>query len=287
MISRDDEDRIERTVRSVVAQRVPEPFEVIVVTSGSDRTGEIVRERFPEVTLIELDHPALPGEARNAGLAVARGDYVSFPGSHVELPPGSLAGRLRAHRDGWTMVTGTTRNGTSTPAGWAGYFLDNSSVLPGRPSEPLRVPPVHCSYEAAALRGVGGFPEDVRTGEDTLVNRRLFESGASAYRAADVALVHHNRSLGPVHLLRHHYRRGRGHVQVERRSAPAHRAEDRVRALLRGYVRDRVKRIDGNVHAWGGDLLSRYRRVRPLVVLAVAAAWIGGHVERRRPSVPA
>ena len=76
VIARDDEDRIERSVRAVVEQRTEQPFEVIVVTSGSDRTAEIVRERFPDVTLVELPHPALPGEARNAGLAIARGGHV-------------------------------------------------------------------------------------------------------------------------------------------------------------------------------------------------------------------
>ena len=47
VISRNDEDRIARTVSSVVGQYCREPFEVIVVTSGSDRTAEIVRKEFP------------------------------------------------------------------------------------------------------------------------------------------------------------------------------------------------------------------------------------------------
>ena len=178
VISRDDEDRIERAVGSVVGQVCPEPFEVIVVTSGSDATAAIVRRRFPDVRVVELDHPALPGEARNAGLRFARGEIASFPGSHVELMPGSLAARLRAHDQGWSMVTGTTRNGTDTAAGWAAYFLDNSSVLPDRPSEPLRTAPAHCSYEMDALLSVGGFPDDVRgrrghPGERDPLPRRL------------------------------------------------------------------------------------------------------------------
>ncbi|HEX3834064.1 MAG TPA: glycosyltransferase, partial [Solirubrobacteraceae bacterium] len=131
VISRDDENRIERAVGALVAQDCPEPFEIIVVTSGTDRTADIVRSRFPQVTLVELPRPALPGEARNAGLSVARGDYVTFPGSHIELPQGSLAARVRAHESGYPMVTGSTLNGTRTWAGWASYFIDHAAVLPG------------------------------------------------------------------------------------------------------------------------------------------------------------
>jgi glycosyltransferase involved in cell wall biosynthesis len=286
VISRDDEDRIGRAVGSVVGQRCHEPFEVIVVTSGTDRTAAVVRERFPGVRVVELDHPALPGEARNAGLRFARGDYVSFPGSHVELPPGSLAARIRAHDQGWTMVTGTTGNGNHSMVGWAAYFLDQSTVLPGRPSGQLGHPPAHCSYEAEALRRAGGFPDDVRAGEDTAVNDRLFRSGATAYRAADVPLVHHNRSRTVRHLVRHHYERGRAQVQFFRARGPGPRAERRSRDFLWAYPTRRLARIDGNVLAWGGELAPRYRRVRPLVRLGVLAAWFGAHVELRRPSRP-
>jgi glycosyltransferase involved in cell wall biosynthesis len=284
VISRDDEDRIERTVRSVVEQRCDLPFEVIVVTSGTDRTASIVRERFPQVRLVELDHPALPGEARNAGLRLARGAYVSFPGSHVELPPGSLAARIAAHEQGWTMVTGTTRNGNDTLVGWAAYFLDQSTVLPGRPSEPLDRPPAHCSYEAAALLATGGFPEDVRAGEDTWVNEVLFRAGHRAWRAADVPLVHHNRSRTVRHLVRHHFQRGRAQVQFFRALAPGREGDRRAAAFLWAYPTRRLARIDRNVQVWGGELGRRYRRVRPLVRLGVLAAWVGAHVELRLPS---
>ncbi len=225
VISRDDEERIERTVASVTAQESPEPFEVVVVTSGTDRTADIVRRRFPDVRVVELDHAALPGEARNAGLRVARGVYVSFPGSHVELPPGSLAARIRAHDEGWSMVTGTTRNGTHTRAGWAAYFLEHSTVLPGRASEQLSGPPAHCSYDRRALLGVGGFPEALRTGEDTWVNHALFRAGARAYRAADLPLIHHNRSRTVPQLARRHFARGRAFTVFPRGDPPGARAE--------------------------------------------------------------
>jgi hypothetical protein len=132
---------------------------------------------------------------------------------------------------------------------------------------------------------VGGFPEDVRAGEDTWVNEQIFRRGGSAYRAADVPLVHHNRSRTVRHLLGHHLRRGRAQVQFFRRLEPDGGGEARARRFLHGYQRRRMERIDRNVEAWGGDLVPRYRRVRPLVRLGVLAAWVGGRVELRRPSV--
>jgi glycosyltransferase involved in cell wall biosynthesis len=287
IIARDDEHRIERVVRSVVTQEVPEPFEVIVVVSGADRTAEIVLERFPEVAVVELDRPALPGQARNAGLAVARGDYVSFPGSHVELPPGSLAARLKAHRAGHPMVTGTTLNGTDTPAGWASYFLDHSSVLPGRPSEPLAVPPAHCSYERELLLAVGGFPGHLRAGEDTVVNHLLYAMGARAWRAAEVEFVHASLCRTPARLLRHHFTRGRAHGRILlEHTPPGGRVLNREELGRIGlaYLPTRLGLTERNVRRWGGaDLEERYRRVRPLVVAGAAAAWTGLWFELLRP----
>ena len=47
VIAHNDETRIERTVRSVVEQECEQPFEVIVVVSGTDATAATVGETFP------------------------------------------------------------------------------------------------------------------------------------------------------------------------------------------------------------------------------------------------
>ncbi|HEX4519132.1 MAG TPA: glycosyltransferase family A protein [Gaiellaceae bacterium] len=287
VISRDDEEVIERTVRSVVEQESPWPFEVIVVTSGSDRTAEIVRDRFPEVTVVELPRPALPGEARNAGLRAALGTYVSFPGSHVELPPGSLAARIAAHRLGHTMVTGTTLNGTRTLAGWAAYFLDNSTVLPGRPSTVLEGPPAHCSYTRAALLAVGGFPEHLRAGEDTVVNHELARRGHTAFRAQEVRLIHHTPCRTRRGLIAHYFVRGRssGRILFE-----ARRTDGQFLHLHSARAARRLRAHDGrtvvgrHVEAWG-DLEERraYRRARKWIGAAWAAHRLGACLELARP----
>ncbi len=281
VIATNDEARIEAAVTAIVHQDCPEPFEVIVVTSGSDGTARIVRERFPAVRVIELDRPALPGEARNAGLRVSRGRYVSFPGSHVEIQPGSLAGRIRVHRLGYAMVTGTMFNGTLSRSGWASYFLDNTAALPGRPSGQLDVHPLRCSYLREALVEIGGFPEDMRAGEDTVVNGELFARGYSAYRTQDVGLVHHTPCRHVATLMRHHFVRGRGMGRILLEDAlggegfPNRRI---IRFAAFGAL-SRLRVMTRRVNDWGGNLQSRYWRSLPLVTVGAASWWLGACYE--------
>ena len=287
IIARNDEAVIERAVRAAVSQQCPEPFEVIVVTSGGDRTAEIVRREFPAVQVVELDHPALPGEARNAGLAVANGMFITFPGSHIELPAGSLAARLRAHRRGYAMVTDITLNGNTTAAGWASYFLDQHEGLPGHQLAELNGPPGHCSYARLPLIEVGGFAEDVRTGEDTAVNRALVRRGYVAVRDPAVRIIHRSPCRTLPHLLRHHYRRGKGWGRLLLEDS-FERGHVLNRASLREHfvehVPTRLARIASNVQRAEPALVAEYERVRLPIVLGAIASWAGMWAEILKPS---
>jgi glycosyltransferase involved in cell wall biosynthesis len=289
IISRDDGPRLVQSVASVVRQECHRPFEVIVVVSGKNTGAALVREWFPEVTVVELPHPALPGEARNAGLRVARGEYVSFPGSHVELPAGSLAARLRAHERGFAMVTGVALNGTPTRAGWASFFLDHSSTLPGRPSTVLAGAPARCSYRRDLLAANGGFREDLRAGEDTLVNRELVRRGYQAYFAQDVSFIHKSPCRTPWRLLRHHFGRGRGYGRIlHERYGTGRRDVLSVSGprLLRRQTMGRVTHVHRNVNRWGdSSLIAEYRRAFPLLVAGVLAAAVGTLYELMSRSV--
>jgi glycosyltransferase involved in cell wall biosynthesis len=276
VISRNDEERIERCVRAVVEQEVTEPFEVIVVTSGTDGTAGIVRRKFPQVRVVELDRPALPGGARNAGLAVAGGDVIAFPSSHIELAAGSLQARLDAHRDGWAMVTGPVINGNPTRAGWATYFLDHSTLLPDRLPGELETAPTRCSYVRFMLDQVGGFPEGLRAGEDTAVNLALWDHGFSGYREERAAEIHTSLIEDRRTLIKRHYERGLAWAGIllerhgSRRAVVIHRWPH-----LLGYLPRRLWRIHRNVRAWGAGLRKPYRHAWPLIAVGALAAWRG------------
>jgi glycosyltransferase involved in cell wall biosynthesis len=282
VISQNDRDRIAAPMDALVAQEIDQSAEFILVNSGTDGTAEFVRENYPQVRVIHLEQPALPGKARNAGLAVARGDYVTFPGSHVLLPPGALQRRLDAHALGYALVTGSARNGTRTLSGWASYFLDHSHALPGRPSVELRKAPASCSYLREPLAALRGFPEERRTGEDTAVNNALFALGYAAWRSREIEFVHRSRCTHPLLLWRHHFERGRGLGKLIHEAALVPRGRY-LRWLLTRYLVKRSALVTRNALRWGGRDRLFFLLSLPLMLTGILAASLGAVSYLLRP----
>jgi len=277
VIAQDDLSVIDRSLVALVAQEVDDDTEIIVVCSGSDGTSEHVTTTYPTVRCLQLPQRALPGEARNAGLWAARGEYITFPGSHVWLRAGSLQARLDAHEQGWELVTGSVLNGNNTPAGWASYFLDHATQSPSQPAGEYSGVPGHASYVTSDVREVGGFPEDMRAGEDTVVNSELYFAGRRAYFAPGACFSHASPSTTVRHLLRHHAQRGRALGRIIRDA----RADDADAWPIRDIASipaRRLRAISAAMRLADDDLRDRYRKVRAMVVAgAVAsagAAWL-------------
>src|SRR5580698_769769 len=73
-----NEETILRAVGSLLDQDSDDPFEVIVATSGGDRTAALVHSAFPEVAIAESPTRLLPGGVRNLGARLATGEIVTF-----------------------------------------------------------------------------------------------------------------------------------------------------------------------------------------------------------------
>ncbi|MGH7536729.1 MAG: glycosyltransferase family 2 protein [Gemmatimonadales bacterium] len=77
--------------------------EILVVDNASrDRGVALVRERFPEVTVVQLPENDGPAAARNAGFQAARNDLILFTDNDVALDPdcaGHLAAALASRPD--------------------------------------------------------------------------------------------------------------------------------------------------------------------------------------------
>ncbi len=93
---------IERALASVLDERGI-PLEVVVIDDGStDRTADVVAgvaARDPRVVLLRLPKNGGVSEARNAGLAIARGEWIAFHDSDDRMLPGGIAALMRPTAD--------------------------------------------------------------------------------------------------------------------------------------------------------------------------------------------
>ncbi len=87
-------ETIGETLRSLAAQAYRE-FEVIVVDDGSgDDTAGLVERDFPEVRLVRQENGG-PAAARNAGAALARGEWLAFLDADDVWLPWRLAVQMK------------------------------------------------------------------------------------------------------------------------------------------------------------------------------------------------
>jgi glycosyltransferase involved in cell wall biosynthesis len=267
-----DYEEMLEVVDATLAQESDSPIEVVAVGLGAD-VAEDVAEARPGVTVIEVDPDASPGAARNAGLRVARGDYVLFLDGPVDLAPGALAELIAIHDRGYSMVAGTADNGTRSAAGWATYFLDHAASLPGGTDGDLVVAPSRCSFAREPLIDLGGFAERTGPGVETLAADRLLRRGHRATRTALVRISHVSGSATQYGLLRERFDLGRAigqDVRAARVATVRSRLSDVVRAGGRRYAAARR-----DVRDAPPDVAVAYRRVLPLVVGGLVATGAG------------
>lgn len=181
-------------VASVVGQRCVEPFEVLVVTSGDDGSAELVRERFPELMVIDTQHRLFAGAARNLGVATSTGEVVAFLAADCVAQPGWVSARLHAHGRGHVAVaSAVTTAPPQRPAPWALHFDMYCYRLAGRPAGPLAAndPAAHgLSFNRALLERIGPFDETTLIGEDTDAAARVNETGADIWYEPSVVTAH-------------------------------------------------------------------------------------------------
>lgn len=93
--TRDRWDILERTLRALAAQTV-RGFGVVVVVDGTDQAVPSLREAFPDVQVVQVEHGG-PGEARNAGVARTSCELVLFLGDDMIPVPDLVERHLARH----------------------------------------------------------------------------------------------------------------------------------------------------------------------------------------------
>lgn len=140
-----NEESIERllTELALLADRLPEPLEVVFVVDGSpDRSAEMLRTRLPSsglrAQLIVLSRNFGSFSAIRAGLERGEGDYFAVLAADLQEPPELVADFLTALRSDEADIVFGSRSRRADP--WFSAFVSNafwalyrSFVLPDIP----------------------------------------------------------------------------------------------------------------------------------------------------------
>jgi peptidoglycan/xylan/chitin deacetylase (PgdA/CDA1 family)/glycosyltransferase involved in cell wall biosynthesis len=223
-----NEATILRAVQSLLTQESEEPFEVVVATSGGDRTGALVRAKFPQVRVAEWPSRLYPGGVRNLGVTIARGDIIAFLEADCIACPNWVSGRIALHRAGHGAVASAVDGSKSQGlAARAWLYISHPGRLVGHKSGPASPHQAYgLSFARDLLDHAGPFDETLRTDEDTLMAERLESLGVHPWFDPSVCIEH----LGPVgltSLIRDQYSRGRLDSWEETLRLPAGRLRRR------------------------------------------------------------
>jgi len=135
--ARDEEDRIEGTLRHLMAQHGVESEFIIVDDRSTDRTGEVLKNlaaQDPRIKVVRID--VLPADwlgkchACHVGASLATGDWILFTDADCWLKPDVIARAVKLAEtekaDHVTMSPGSVMENTGAKA-W--YLLFLTSLL--------------------------------------------------------------------------------------------------------------------------------------------------------------
>ncbi len=196
-------------LRSLESQVGGRGREAIVVESSGDDGDEVARlaRDFPWVRFVGLGGRAFPGRARNIGAAIAGGELLAFLDADA-IPDSSWLDELeRALGPGVELVGGAIVNGTPEERwGTADFVLEFSEWPPERTSAIPHAASASMLIRRATFERVGGFPEDLLAGEDTVFSVPFARAGTLAF--AGRARVSHVNRTRPRAVLAHQFQLG-------------------------------------------------------------------------------
>ncbi len=204
VIAHNEAANIERSLRSILAQKVDK--EVVVVDDGScDHTVRLVSGlavQEPALRLVELGRNRGRGYARRAGIELARGAFIATIDGDVTLPA-EWWERCAAELEHADAV-----GGTAVPDGDVAYLCRRLSLRPRLRPHTTTVSGSNAVFRRELFERVS-FDPALREGEDVALNHML-RAHHARLRSVPGLVVAHHESKSFVRTLSWLYQSGRG-----------------------------------------------------------------------------
>ncbi len=185
----DEARHITRTLQAVkaAAEAAGMACELIVVDNGSRDAGPALAEAAGARV---LHYPGLHiGALRNRGAAAATYDHLAFIDADIEVPLGWLNEWSQRVQRKDTDVLALACD-TPAQAPWYARAWQRRSLPARAELRPSWLPSANLCLNRAAFQGVGGFNEQLRTGEDKDLGLRLQRQGARQLLLRSPTVLH-------------------------------------------------------------------------------------------------
>ncbi len=195
---------IDDCVASVFAQTNAPPFEVIVVDCRGPENVARLRQRFPDVRFVELDHRETVPQLRRIGVDNARGGIVAIIEEHCLADEDWLATLASAFSPGYAAVGGPVDFRTDGRLrDWITYFIEYNSYLPPwTDGDSYNVGSANAAYRKEILDANLAVLSDGYW--EAVLHPKLFADGAR-FRGVPGMIVYHRGPFDYFYYVRQRY----------------------------------------------------------------------------------
>jgi glycosyltransferase involved in cell wall biosynthesis len=248
--------------------------ELLVVDNSTDGTADVLRERFPEVSVMHLPPSALIPELWSAGIGASHGDAVAITTAHCVPNERWMAAMLDALAGPAAGVGGAIDNDPDgSTVDWAVYFCRYAAYMPPvREGFVAEIAGDNAAYKRRAIDACAGAWRDGFW--EAAVHAELRRAGERLWLSS-AALVCHKRSFGFAGFLRQRFAHGMRYGRDRGRELGV--AQRSLRALgsplVPAVLLFRIVRQVRRKRRHGKELV----RALPCL-LAFLAAWASGEL---------